>query len=50
MTFIKCLDCGKEISDQAPQCIQCGRRVGAAIDKGQMNEQRVFVCCQRLSP
>jgi len=24
MGLIKCRDCGKEISDSAPQCIHCG--------------------------
>jgi len=24
MSIIKCHDCGKEISDSAPQCIHCG--------------------------
>ena len=29
MGLVKCPDCGKEISDQAPACIHCGRPKGA---------------------
>lgn len=28
MPLIKCPDCGREVSDQAPACVQCGRPIG----------------------
>src|SRR5688500_241474 len=27
MTLIKCTDCGRDVSDQAPACPNCGRRM-----------------------
>ncbi len=32
MALIKCVDCGKEISEHAPACIHCGRPKGAPED------------------
>lgn len=29
MGLIQCPDCGKQISDSAPTCISCGRKMGA---------------------
>lgn len=29
MPLVKCPDCGKEVSDQAPTCPQCGRPLKA---------------------
>ncbi len=33
MGLVKCPDCSKEISDQAPACIHCGRPKGAPPPK-----------------
>lgn len=30
MALIKCVDCGRDVSDAAPACPGCGRPIGAA--------------------
>lgn len=32
MTMIKCIECGKEISDKAPLCINCGAPIPSTPD------------------
>ena len=34
MALIKCYECGKEISDKAPSCPQCGAPKLVAANKG----------------
>jgi len=41
MALIKCPDCGKEISDSAPQCIHCGSL--NTVVSNQEKEARKFV-------
>jgi hypothetical protein len=32
MTLIACPDCGKQVSDQAPACIHCGKPLAPVPD------------------
>lgn len=34
MALVKCPDCSKEVSDQAPACIHCGRPLKQAVQPG----------------
>ncbi len=34
MALIKCPECGKEISDQAPACIHCGYPLNKTVQSG----------------
>ncbi|HEY0014293.1 MAG TPA: hypothetical protein VGB79_15730 [Allosphingosinicella sp.] len=34
MALIKCEDCGRDVSDRAPACINCGAPIAAAAEAG----------------
>jgi hypothetical protein len=38
MALIQCEDCGREVSDRAPACPNCGAPVSSSVDKDAPNE------------
>lgn len=36
MALIRCPECGKEISDKAPQCIHCGFQINNKIKRNML--------------
>lgn len=49
MALVKCLDCGKQVSDSAPACVHCGRPVQAATPAYASEADRIVArATQRL--
>lgn len=44
MTFIKCPDCGKEVSDTAPSCLNCGRLLSTVASAPQ-RKRKICIHC-----
>lgn len=42
MALIKCPECGKEISDKAPQCIHCGCPINNKVDSNTEETNNLF--------
>jgi DNA-directed RNA polymerase subunit RPC12/RpoP len=47
VALIQCPDCGREVSDQAPACVGCGRPLAARRD---LSEQRGVALSQPSNP
>jgi DNA-directed RNA polymerase subunit RPC12/RpoP len=50
MPLIKCPDCGKEISDQAPTCIHCGRPMSATTQSQPPGGTKCPKCGKMITP
>ena len=44
MGLINCPDCKRQVSDQAPHCVGCGRPLGAAPARTQTNSASIGKC------